>query len=365
MIVLKGEYIFDHEMYSPMIVERKDPKWFLLEQVLAIVTTRRAQQEYSKYGITPIKSVTEAMKIAIVAMFFSVDYAFVVQELKERKKLRRFMGIHAVPSVETVYSILSKIDEYQFISLITGILNSCCKWKRRRGMNTFLVDATAITLDLNWFKRSYSKAKLERKEFKWGYSPTHGHYIGYKLTLALDSRSLQPVCFLLHPGSPHDSVLYDEIMTELKRRRITRIGDIVVFDKGYYSYDNYVQGILKFNVVPLIFSKKKFSVSKLLKRLNYPLWIFGRSDTKQLMIRFSSLARRLFTHLRDERPFLEKRSLIEDVFKAAKNAFGLRKIHKYTTRSVIKTVCLNVLLLGLVISLGFDKKIDLQRLAEW
>jgi len=32
---------------------------------------------------------------------------------------------------------------------------------------------------------------------------------------------------------------------------------------------------------------------------------------------------------------------------------------------VKKTVCLNVLLLGLVISLGFDKKIDLQRLAEW
>ena len=64
-------------------------------------------------------------------------------------------------------------------------------------------------------------------------------------------------------------------------------------------------------------------------------------------------------------PFLEKRSLIEDVFKAAKNAFGLRKIHKYTTKSVKKTVCLNVLLLGLVISLGFDKKIDLQRLSEW
>jgi hypothetical protein len=102
-----------------------------------------------------------------------------------------------------------------------------------------------------------------------------------------------------------------------------------------------------------------------MKKLNYPLWIFGRSDTKLLMKRFASLARRLFMHLRDERPFIEKRSLIEDVFKAAKNAFGLRKIHKYTTRSVIKTVCLNVLLLGLVISLGFDKKIDIQRLSEW
>ena len=348
-----------------MIVERKDPKWFLLEQVLAIVSTRRAQQEFSKYEITPIKTATEAVKIAIVAMFFSVDSAFVIRELKNRKKLRRFVGITEIPSVESVYSTLSKIDENQFISLITGILNSCCKWKRRHGMNTFLVDATAITLDLNWFRRSYSKTNLEKREFKWGYSPSHGHYIGYKLTLVLDSRSLRPVCFLLHPGSPHDSVLYDEIMTELKRRRIIRIGDIVVFDKGYYSYDNYVQGIFEFNIVPLIFSKKNFSISKLMKKCIYPLWIFGRSDTRDLMKRFSSLARRLFMHLRDETPFLEKRSLIEDVFKTAKNAFGLRKIHKYTTKSVKKTVCLNVLLLGLVISLGFDKKIDLQRLAEW
>jgi len=352
-------------MYSPMIVERKDPKWFLLEQVLAVISTRRAQQEFSKYEITPIKTATDAVKIAIIAMFFSVDYAFVIREMKNRKRLRRFVGIKDVPSVETVYSTLSKIDENQFVSLIIGVLNSCCKWKRRRGMNTFLVDATAITLDLNWFKRSYSKAKLEKREFKWGYSPTHGHYIGYKLTLALDSRSLQPVCFLLHPGSPHDSILYDEIMTELKRRRIIRIGDIVVFDKGYYSYNNYIQGIFEFNIVPLIFSKKKFSISKLMRKCIYPLWIFGRSDTKILMKRFASLARRLFMHLRDEIPFLEKRSLIEDVFKTAKNAFGLRKIHKYTTKSVKKTICLNVLLLGLVISLGFDKKIDLQRLAEW
>jgi len=348
-----------------MIVERKDPKWFLLEQVLAVISTRRAQQEFSKYEITPIKTATDAVKIAIIAMFFSVDYAFVIREMKNRKRLRRFVGIKDVPSVETVYSTLSKIDENQFVSLIIGVLNSCCKWKRRRGMNTFLVDATAITLDLNWFKRSYSKAKLEKREFKWGYSPTHGHYIGYKLTLALDSRSLQPVCFLLHPGSPHDSILYDEIMTELKRRRIIRIGDIVVFDKGYYSYNNYIQGIFEFNIVPLIFSKKKFSISKLMRKCIYPLWIFGRSDTKILMKRFASLARRLFMHLRDEIPFLEKRSLIEDVFKTAKNAFGLRKIHKYTTKSVKKTICLNVLLLGLVISLGFDKKIDLQRLAEW
>jgi len=76
------------------------------------------------------------------------------------------------------------------------------------------------------------------------------------------------------------------------------------------------------------------------------------SDTRLLLKRFASLARRLFMFLQDETSFREKRSLIEDVFKVAKNAFSLRKIHKYTTGSVLKTVCLNVLLLGLVISLG-------------
>ena len=253
-------------MHSPLLVERKDPKWFLLGQVLALVSARRAQQEFAKYEITPIKTVIEAVKIAIVSMFFSVECSYVVQELKKRRKLRKFMDIHEVPSADSVYRTLSRFDDSQFLSLVTAILNSNCKWRRRHGLHTFLVDATAITLDLNWFKKTYSKERLERKEYKWGYSPTHGHYIGYKLTLALDSRTLHPVCFLLHPGSPHDSVLYEEIMQELKRRRIVRIGDTVVFDKGYYSYDNYVQGIFDFNIVPLIFSKRNFSVSKLMKK---------------------------------------------------------------------------------------------------
>jgi hypothetical protein len=61
---------------------------------------------------------------------------------------------------------------------------------------------------------------------------------------------------------------------------------------------------------------------------------------------------RLVNHLLDVTPFMEKRSFIEDVFKTAKNAFSLRKIHKYITKSVEMTVYLNKLLLGLDISFG-------------
>jgi hypothetical protein len=63
--------------------------------------------------------------------------------------------------------------------------------------------------------------------------------------------------------------------------------------------------------------------------------------------------------------FQSIRSLIEDVFKLAKDAFSLKNLHKYTTRSVKKTVCLNVLLIGLIIPLGFRSKTQLQRLSEW
>jgi hypothetical protein len=44
---------------------------------------------------------------------------------------------------------------------------------------------------------------------------------------------------LLHPGSHHNSILYEEIMTDLKRQRIIRIGGIEIFDKGYYLYGNW------------------------------------------------------------------------------------------------------------------------------
>ena len=44
---------------------------------------------------------------------------------------------------------------------------------------------------------------------------------------------------------------------------------------------------------------------------------------------------------------------------------SLKRLHRYTTRSVEKVVDATVLLLGTVISLGFDSKDGLQRLAEW
>ena len=122
-----------------------------------------------------------------------------------------------------------------------------------------------------YVKKKIKKADLEEKEFKWGYSSSKGYYIGYKLTLVIEYPSLMPVAFLLHQGSPGDAKIYKEILEELKRRRIVRDGDTIIFDREYYGYKNYVLGISRFKVISAIFPRKNFKMEKLMGMLSYPL----------------------------------------------------------------------------------------------
>ena len=80
---------------------------------------------------------------------------------------------------------------------------------------------------------------------------------------------------------------------------------------------------------------------------------------------FNSLAKDLIIILDNWKEYRPIRGMIEDILKLAKNAFSLRKLHRYTERSVGKIICLNVLLVGVVVSLGFNSKEELQRMAEW
>lgn len=140
-----------------------------------------------------------------------------------------------------VSKFLSRFTAEQFIEMVLKVLNSVCKNHSRD--KTVIADCTDITLDLNWFRRRIKKADLEDREFKWGYSPSKGYYIGMKLVLAVSYPSLKPLAFLIYEGSPGDAKIFEDIASELIRRRALRKGDTLVLDKGFYSYLNYVEGI--------------------------------------------------------------------------------------------------------------------------
>lgn len=352
-------------MNTPIIVDPEDPKWLLLKRVIEHTNSRQVKQAMSRHGITPVVRAGTIIRILFISMFFSTDITYLVRELEKRPALRNFAHITEVPSVSSIYRFISTFEEEQFINLVSAILNSLCTTPSRRKSRTLIVDGSAITLDLNIFRRKFRKKDLLTRDYRWGFSNTCGYYLGYKLTLVVEYPTLLPVCVLFHPGSPHDSKLFQEILDELRRRRIVRNGDLVVFDKGYFSTQNYQMGILKYRIVPVIFPRKNFDIQKAFSKICYPLSVYSRHDGKEAKRLYEKLVSRLKRELDQWTDYLDIRSLIEDIFKLAKNAFAMKRLHRYSRRSVHKFVCVNVLLAGIIILLGFNSKKQLQALAEW
>ena len=351
-------------MKIPLIVDETDPKWILLGQILKVFDSRPVKQQLARQGMKPVPRAALMLRIVLVSMFFTQELSYVLGELTNRRILRSFARVAAVPTPPQLYSFLGRFTASQFLEVVLGILTTFCT-PRQRGRSTILVDSTEIRVDLNWFRKKYTKRALKAREFKWGFSPSKGHYIGYKLSLIVAYPSMKPLCFLLHPGSPSDAKLYDVIVGELRRRRLARNGDLVVFDKGYFSYENYMKGIARYKIVPGIFPKINTPREKILSQLAYPLTSYGRGGDARRRALYRRLKSELRRYLERWEQYKPIRSRIEDFIKLGKAAFGWGLTHRYTQRAAAKYLAVGVLLTGLVISLGFRDKKAIQRLSEW
>lgn len=351
-------------MKPPLIPINEDYKWKLLSEILNIFDLRSTRQILAQYEILPLEKSIPSLKIVILSMYFCLEISYVVRELDEKRKLRKFMRIKSVPSEDEVYSIMSSFDPDQFINFIIGVLNNVCS-RRKRGLSQIIIDSTDINLDLNWFKRKISKEMLKDRDFKWGYSTHRGYFIGMKLSLALEYPSLKPLAFVINEANVSEYTVYPQILEELSRRRKIRSGDVLYFDRGYYSYENYVIGIAKYKIVPVIFPRINCNFNKLFDMLSYPLNIFdSKRNTKEEKKLYKKLVAKLKSLIENWGGLRPIRSLIEDVFKVAKKACNMENLHRYTMRSVKKYCSLAVFLTGAVTAFFISDKKGLQRLAE-
>lgn len=173
---------------------------------------------------------------------------------------------------------------------------------------------------------------------------------------------MQPIAMLLHEGTPNDAKIFNEIMKEMLKRRITRKGDRLFFDKGYFSKENYQIAIIKYKTASLIFPKGKNPVKSVFDYLSYPLECFNNKNRNMNL--YKTLAIQAKEMLKNWKKYQGIRSKIEDFNKLLKVGLSLRKIHHYTKESIHKTVWLNVLLGGLITAAGFRTKKQIQRLTE-
>ena len=140
-------------------------------------------------------------------------------------------------------------------------------------------------------------------------------------------------------------------MNELKKRRILLKGQIVICDKGFYSRENYLIGINTYKIVPLLFHKKKPSILTLMDRIQHPLDYFTPKTYGSKI--YVYLRDKLFNLLPKWETFRRKRWKIEKTFEFLKEELKLKHIHAYKKRSVHKHLYLNVLLMGMMISIGY------------
>ena len=108
------------------------------------------------------------------------------------------------------------------LSNSSSILNVNAK-KRRKKPSILILDWTDITLDLNPFKRR----DLRNKPYKWGFS-TKGFFLGMKLMILIDYKTLTPLFFHVYPVNVHESRIYLLILELLKRRGLIRFGDSIL-----------------------------------------------------------------------------------------------------------------------------------------
>ena len=80
-------------MDVPLIVDERDPKWSLLGRILNLFASRRVKQQLARQGLTPVPRAAFMLRVTLVAMFFSLDLAYVVDELQHRKTLRNFAKV--------------------------------------------------------------------------------------------------------------------------------------------------------------------------------------------------------------------------------------------------------------------------------
>ena len=69
--------------------------------------------------------------------------------------------------------------------------------------------------------------------------------------------------------------IFDEIIFELKRRRLLKKGQLIIADRGFYSAYNYLTGINKYKIVPLVFPRKKPTLEVLKDKIINPLDYFN------------------------------------------------------------------------------------------
>ena len=190
--------------------------------------------------------------------------------------MRKFTGFSKeIPTTVQIYEYMSRYSGEEYCKIVNSTLMRFNKQNRVK-YNSFIADATPSACDFNNDKHFIPK-HIEKLNLKWGFSTTKGHFIGFKVTVVLNEKTMVPISILILSGAPNDSKFFDKFLQDFQKRHIIKRKDIILFDRGYYGYKNYQIGINKYKILPIIFPKESYKEEKLKGQISYPMTIFAKN----------------------------------------------------------------------------------------
>ena len=304
--------------------DKSNPYSNLLEEIFNIIDSRRIQQIIASNGIKPLDKFNFSLKVFFISQFFNLKISYILDEINMKPEVKSFFNVKTVLSVSQVTELIGRFSAETIEKTMNTILNYLNKNNRVK-VHTYLLDATHLDVDYNFNSKKISKKNLENKDPKWGHGTSIGFYIVFKGTFVLDYNTMMPVLFIIHPGSPHDSQIFPEVLEQMKKHHLLHHNDKILADRGYYSYENYEIGLKKYHIQPLILTKSNFNIEKLNSALTCPLEYFRENKKdKENKTKFIKLSNSFCKNIIKRKRIKYVRSHIEDFFKFLKEGLNLK-----------------------------------------
>ena len=118
-------------MLHNLNLDKNDPNYIMLDKIFKIIGSRKSKQIFSSNGFKNLKKLDTVIKTQFISMFFNLPLDFLVKNLKNKEKLRKYFKINQVLKDQEIYDYFQKNSVKNYANAINSALKAFCNYKRR------------------------------------------------------------------------------------------------------------------------------------------------------------------------------------------------------------------------------------------
>lgn len=145
----------------------EDDKFIILGNIFQIIEGQKSKNVMSRMGFKNRNMCVICIKIFFMSLFFDYEVSKVIDELNNKKSLRKFSKISDVPTEEQVSEYFSRFDIIQYYTMVNALLRKYFK-PHKIICDEYIIDATPVACDINIAKKYIKNEHLKKTWIEMG-----------------------------------------------------------------------------------------------------------------------------------------------------------------------------------------------------